>query len=300
MDKVFLFLFVAILFCSCDDFDGEQEIPSYVKFDGFEMVDNPDITPSQTEDMLTSDVRDVWLYVDNIFIGAYPLPCSIPVLKEGKHKIDLRPGVIYNGMNNTREAYPFYTTVIDTLDLVPGKEVEVTRNEIMYDSDKMTIPFLESFEDPYIGFQQADFTNDNPEKMIVISSNDSVRYGASCGAIYYDVNGKNKYISVDSIHCTNTNGVVLELDYHCNVPFEVGIYGKSGSSSTDSYVSAVRITPNHSKGWQKMYVILGKVWGQLGYPSDFRFYLELINQNGISGAYVHIDNVKLIHFPNQY
>lgn len=295
-----ILLVVVSVFAGCNNFDGDQTIPAYIKIEGFDLVENPNLSVPQNDGFLTNEIKDVWVYVDNTFVGAFPLPCSVPVLYEGKHKVDIRPGVLYNGMQGTREAYPFYTTIVDSLELVPGKEVKFTKREIMYNQTKCQFPNLyELFESPYTGFERADVTDDIAERMTVIS-NDSVSYGNACGAIYFSSDGKNKYISIDSVYCTNHNGTVLELDYHSNIPFEVGIYGKNPSSSSYQYVSAMRIIPNAGKGWQKMYILLNKVWSNLSYPNYYRFYFEAVNPDGKINTFIHLDNIKIVHYPNQY
>lgn len=298
--RISILSIIAFMIVSCSNFEGEQEIPAYIKIEGFDLVENPDLNIPQDNGFLSNEIKDVWVYVDNAFIGAFPLPCSVPVLQEGRHKVDIRPGVLYNGMQGTREAYPFYTTIIDSLDLVPGKEVNFTKREVMYDNNKCQFPNLyELFESPYTGFELADVTDGNAEKMNIIS-NDSVLYGNACGAIYFSSEGKNKYISIDSVYCTNHNGTVLELDYHSNIPFEVGIYGKNSSSSSYKYISAMRVTPNAEKGWQKMYILLNKVWSNLGYPNYYRFYFEAVNPDSKANTFIHLDNIKIVHYPNQY
>lgn len=295
-----ILLVVVSVFAGCNNFDGDQTIPAYIKIEGFDLVENPNLSVPQNDGFLTNEIKDVWVYVDNTFVGAFPLPCSVPVLYEGKHKVDIRPGVLYNGMQGTREAYPFYTTIVDSLELVPGKEVKFTKREIMYNQTKCQFPNLyELFESPYTGFELADVTDDIAERMTVIS-NDSVSYGNACGAIYFSSEGKNKYISIDSVYCTNHNGTVLELDYHSNIPFEVGIYGKNSSSSSYQYVSAMRVIPNAGKGWQKMYILLNKVWSNLSYPNYYRFYFEAVNPDGKTNTFIHLDNIKIVHYPNQY
>ncbi len=291
----------AFFFAGCDDFEGDQHIPSYLRVDGFTLVENPNINISQDSGFLSSDIRDVWVYVDNEFIGAFPLPCSVPILKKGQHRVDIRPGVLYNGMHDTREAYPFYTTAVKTIDLVEGEEVAFGDAKIMYNDTYAQFPGLyELFEGPYNNFMLPDTVNGQFVRMNVISNNDSVRYGNSCGAIYFDQEGRNKYISIDSVYCTNKNGTVLELDYHSNIPFEVGIYGRSSSQSAPRYVSAMRVTPSNEKGWQKMYILLNPVWKNLGYPEYYKFYFEAFNPDGKTNTFIHLDNIKIVHYPNQY
>ncbi len=294
----------AFMLSSCDNFKNKQDVPSYIYFEGFYLEENQDFTFSQSEDLLTSDIRDVWVYVDNIYIGAYPLIkkdsscyCSIPILEEGKHKIDIRPGIIYNGMNNMREEYSFYTSYIDTLDLVAGEEIRIGKQPIMYNSDKCSMPFKETFETYFINFQQADVTTEEPQTMTVIR-NDSVKYGSNCGAIYFNEGGKNKYISIDSIYCNNPLGLVLEIDYNSNIPFEIGMYGRSSTAEANKYISAVRLTPPANNQWQKSYIILTKAWDILGYPLNFHIYLEAFNPNNTKNSFVHVDNIKVVHFPN--
>jgi hypothetical protein len=105
-----------------------------------------------------------------------------------------------------------------------------------------------------------------------------------------------KIMSKDSISCSNTSAMILELDYHCNIPFEVGIYGAASSSSAYKYISAMRLNANNDKGWQKVYIILGKVWGYLSYK-PFKLYFEPKNPNNVSNGFVHIDNIKIVHYP---
>ena len=56
-------------------------------------------------------ITDAWVYVDDGLIGAFELPATIPVLAEGKHKLEIRPGIKLNGISSTRAPYPFYQPI---------------------------------------------------------------------------------------------------------------------------------------------------------------------------------------------
>ncbi len=300
LSAIFTTVVLSLLCVSCNDFEGEQEVPSYLRVEGFTLRENPEIAVPQDSGFLSNEISDVWIYVDNKLIGAFPLPCSVPILQKGVHKVDIRPGVLYNGMQGTREAYPFYTTSIKNINLIEGQEVDFSEAEITYNAQYSQISSLELFEEPYNNFMLTDTSNGQLLRMPMCSDPDSVKNGLGCGAIYYDSNGNNKYIIIDSIYCTNKNGTVLELDYHSNIPFEVGLYGRASSASALTYVSVMRMLANEEKGWKKMYILFNKAWGSLDYPEYYRFYFEAFNPDGVSNPYIHIDNVKLVHYPNQY
>lgn len=300
----------AISFNSCDNFEGSQEIPAYIKIDGFKVVGNPNSSYEQGEGFLTSEISDVWVYVDNKFIGAYSFKGEgdslvVPILAKGKHLIELEAGIKYNGMASTREAYKFYTSASDSINLVEGQTTEIPIKEIMYNS-YATFSFLDFFEDSYLHFENCPSTDSTITSCFMSEiSGDSVRYGNHCGAMYMNSGDKEyKVMTKDSITCSNTNAMIMELDYHCNIPFEVGIYGRTSSEANYQYISAMRLKANEKDGWQsnskkgfqKVYIILGKVWGQLSYKT-FHIYFNPKNPDKVNNGYVHIDNIKVIHYP---
>ena len=297
-----LSLIAVLLFSSCDNFEGEQEIPAYIKVSGFNVVANPTYYIEQGEDFLTNDITDVWVYVDDNLLGAYSLPKDgsdlyIPILAEGKHRIDLEPGIKYNGMAATRDYYRFYTYSSDTLDLVAGETYDLGKKDVMYNSSAI-FACTYFFEDSFTHFMNMPTasTIEQPNNFTLIS-NDSVKYGNGCLAMYSGSKDDTyKIMTRDSISCTNTYAMILELDYHANIPFEVGLYGKVSSSAKDQAISVMRLKANNDKDWQKMYIILGKVWKQLDYNA-FQLYFQPFNTNNIANGYVHIDNIKVIHFP---
>lgn len=298
-----LCLLTSLFFASCDNFEGEQEIPSYIEFKGFKVVENPQFNYEQQEGFLTSDITDVWVFVDGKNLGMYSLPkdssgVRIPILKEGRHTIDLEPGVKYNGMAATRDYYRFYTYYTEQVDLKPGQVIDMGVKEVMYNKDRSDISFYYLFENGLSPFESIVSDTTDRNKYFSIIGNDSVKYGNNCLAMY-STTSKDEYkiLSKDSVVCSNTNAMILEIDYHSNIPFEVGIYGRISSTTTRQvYVSAMRLKENDAIGWRKMYIILGKVWSQISYQ-PFKIYFQPFNTKNITNGYIHIDNIKVIHFP---
>lgn len=147
----YLTILVLILFSltivGCDSFDSDQTTPSFVYIKGFKMVENPKINQSSYAGFQTEAITDAWVYVDNKYIGTYVLPCTVPILKEGNHKIDVRPGVKLNGIALTRTEYPFYTFYSEKHDLVAGKTTTIDTIDIMYMDDRTVLALLNFSKD---------------------------------------------------------------------------------------------------------------------------------------------------------
>ena len=45
--------------------------------------------------------------MDDQLIGAFELPATVPILQNGKHRVSMYAGVIYNGISGTRGNYLF-------------------------------------------------------------------------------------------------------------------------------------------------------------------------------------------------
>lgn len=294
---ILLVLIFSINLVSCNDFDGSQEIPAYINVKGFKLVENPDIAQSSVDGFETQDIRDAWVYVDNVYIGTYSLPCKIPILKEGNHKIDIRPGVKLNGIALTRTEYPFYTYYSENNNLVAGKEINIDTINVMYRSDWSVFAVTELFENPYLLFH-TDGTSQDSTKIVKCNNQDTVKWGSYCGAMYLNSNQGTYKVITDSIYCNNYEVMVMEIDYLCNIPFDIGVAGRTSSASAIEYVDAMTLNPNSTKGWQKVYVVLGKVWSLLSYPNYLQVYLSPQKKDGVTNGWVYIDNVKIIHKPN--
>jgi len=290
-----LFLFTIV---GCDNFDSDQTTPSFVYVKGFNLVENPNITQSSIEGFQTESIQDAWVYVDNKYIGTYVLPCNIPILEEGNHKIDIRPGVKLNGIALTRTEYPFYTYYSETHNLQAGHTTVIDTIDIKYVDQYTVFGLSELFESPYLNFTTDGFSSDT-NRLVKCNNKDTVRWGQYCGAMYLNPNQNLYRIISDSIYCNNYSSLILEIDYWCNIPFEIGITGKPSSAAADQYISAMILKSNQDKGWQKVYIVLGKVWSQLSYPNNFKIYFTPQREEGMDNGWIYIDNVKVIHNPNK-
>ena len=314
--KISCLFILTVLLYGCDEYKGEQTMPSYIRVKGFKVVANQDLNSQyvQKDGFLSSDIPDVCVYVtsgnEQKSLGAYSFAKDssgvvVPILEKGKHLIELHPGIKYNGMASTREYYQFYTYWQDTVDLQEGKIVDIDTMTVMYNSYAV-MNNVYMFEDNFCPFSADTYIDSNiqgPDMQII--SGDSVAYGNRCGAFYSNSSADDyKIISLDSVVCSNHNAMILEMDYHSNISFNIGLYGSVSAESKSYYIPCMRIyandnpvyLPSDKRNWKKMYIILGKVWQQLEYR-PFKIWLQPVNDKNQKNGFVHIDNIKIVHFP---
>ncbi|MCX6350385.1 MAG: hypothetical protein NTX03_00815 [Bacteroidetes bacterium] len=131
-------LILLLLLSSCAK-QKEEEVPSYIH------VEKGSFTPGN---MLHEDsslkIPDVWLTVNNQFIGAFEMPVTAPVLQTGKSKIYMRAGVKENGIAATRSIYPFYKPYI--IDTTIDRRKTITLNPVWSYIDNPNFGMKEGFE----------------------------------------------------------------------------------------------------------------------------------------------------------
>lgn len=295
---IFFAFILSLSIVSCDNFEGDQETPSFIYIEGFNMVENPLIALSSVEGFQTANITDAWVYVDNKYIGTYSLPCEVPILQEGNHKIEIKPGIKINGISLTRSDYPFYTSYVKTHNLVPLKTDTIGIIDFTYREDWSTFGLVELFEGSSIAFSTEGLLQDT-NKLVKCSDPDTVKYGAYCGAMYFKSSDFSYRVISDTIYCNNKSTIVLEIDYWCNIPFGIGMMGKASSAAQNQYLSVMTLNPNEGKGWQKVYIVLGKVWQQLSYPEKFKVFFTPLKKQGVENGWIYIDNIKVVHLPNK-
>ena len=92
-------------------------LPTWVIISKFSLEDNPTLS----EGVLTENITDGWVYVNDKFIGVFELPCKLPVLQEGQNlKIAVYPTVRMNGISATKVQHPYLDPHVAYLNFVSG------------------------------------------------------------------------------------------------------------------------------------------------------------------------------------
>lgn len=288
----FVFFCLLLSLSACDWINPEETIPAYVE------IAAPSLTTSVGQGTNSAKITEVWVFVDNEFSGAFPIPARVPVLKSGEVTVRVEAGIRENGLRSTPDIYPFYTPFEETVNLVANETVKIAP-EITYRTNSQ-LAFIEPFEGGGSIFQTV-VTGTAASRMRI---NETQPFeGLGSGEILLTTSDPFVEIATSPRYrdlLSNGNVVYVEMDYLSDVPLSVGILAyRSGQEDPVAFTYQAGFNP--SETWNKIYFNLTPVIFssnaeefqivlRAGLPlgEDFTFTQET--------GRVWLDNIKLIHF----
>ena len=286
-------LLLLMIASSCEKFEGSQTIPSYIRIDSFNLVDNPLIE----EGPLTMNISDVWVYVDDQIIGAFELPAVVPVLVEGKHKLTLFPGIKYNGIAGTRGPYKFLDPdIIDNFEFVIDN-ITVSIPSTEYNTNSHFV-WLEDFEDGTISLKP--MPESDTSLQIINYNPPHHKYGSKSGVGY--LNDDYRLLMVSTMDEDYYGGFVLpstgahvflEMEYNTNNILTVGLIVRQIGVEIKTHPIIV-LYPTDEK-WKKIYINLTPTVSSNSYADYFYVFVRAEKESSVDEAIIILDNFKLIY-----
>ena len=280
---ILLFLSTILSFTACDIINPSEKIPAYLHIDSFNLKGRYDSVGS-----LSHSITDVWVIVDNEFIGTFELPANIPILKEGIHKITLKAGIKENGISNTRLPYPFYAGYVANIDLEPNK-TDTINPAIYYIASSYKMPLNEDFEDPVFGFKKSDISN------IPLESTDQKGFVFEGGySMLAKMVNKNDIFQIESTvlyPLPRGRAIFMELNYKTNILLKVGYYAVSSSQTYQHLV----LNLNPTTTWKKIYINYG---GEIDFEPQtyyFTLFIGAFKSTESDTSVIQLDNIKLLY-----
>lgn len=273
------------MFTSCEVFNPEEQIPSYIH------IDKIDLTTNTEEGTNSSKITDAWVYVDDQLIGAFELPATIPILFSGTHNVVIKPGIKVDGISATRAVYPFYKPYSASINLVPDSSITI--NPTLTYNSFTVFEWKEAFEDGGISIAKTLFSDTTIEKT---SDTSKIFHdeGSYSGIVHLDATHEFfQGVSLNSfILPTGDAPVFLEMNYKTDALIKVGLYANSSSSVMKLDVLYI----NKSANWNKIYINLNSAIARAtNNPSDFQVCIEMQEDADASSAEILFDNIKLVH-----
>jgi hypothetical protein len=269
---------------SCEKFSGDQTIPAYISIDSIYLQ-----TDFETEGTTSQNITDAWVYVDENLVGTFQMPCHFPVLYKGVHDVTILSGIKRNGIASTRTTYPFYASIVKTVNLVPDSTVNIGVVKTTYMSTTKFL-WMESFEDISISLD----TTKNSKAALHLTEEDSplTFEGKHSGMIKLDTSKNFFELSTHNYYKIPSAPVYLEMNFNTNNTFQVGVI----VYTTDYLIyqtPVLNLAPTSNK-WKKIYIDLTTTLNSYLNSTNFRVYLGGYKDSSVADAVILFDNFKLV------
>lgn len=276
-------LIALLLLFSCKEEELQAEIPAYLEISEFSVL--------QDSNIVSDNVKDVWVYVDDQLQGVFELPTSIPIQKTNrKIKLTIAAGIFKNALSNQRAIYPFYESYNVDTTLIAEKVYTINPTVNYRSNTEFDEPWSgEDFESG-INFEHK-FTSDTV--FIRETDPEKVFNGIASGAAYLEP-GMDFFEASTPIFGSNeiprgTAPVYLELDYRCSHDIVISVYVNNNSQQ----FSVVNLRARAD--WNKAYIELASVFSTLFDAFNYSIAIGYAKPTQDEG-YLVVDDIKLLHF----
>ena len=267
--KIFIFLFI---FISCEK---DDKIPSYLK------VNNVNLNYNQNFGSITENITDVWVYIEDNLQGVYEIPVEFPVLDEGIKNIRLKAGIKANGIASTRIQYPFYSSFLDTINLVKDETIEIFP----------TFSYNDAFNAIIEDFENSGTTVDSTissEIDFTIVNEDENKY-AFAEIVSPLINFE---IATQDLTLPQQGApVYLELDYKSSTEFLVGMY----INYPQDVVKSELVWVTSKQDWNKIYINLTQTVSESIGAQSFKVFINMRRNDPSSNEEISLDNIKVLY-----
>ena len=267
--KIFIFFFI---FISCEK---DDKIPSYLK------VNNVNLNYNQNFGSITENITDVWVYIEDNLQGVYEIPVEFPVLEEGIKNIRVKAGIKANGIASTRIQYPFYSSFLDTIDLLKDETIEIFP----------TFSYNDAFDAIIEDFENSGTTVDSTissEIDFTIVNEDENKY-AFAEIISPLINFE---IATQDLTLPQQGApVYLELDYKSSTEFLVGMY----INYPQDVVKSELVWVTSKQDWNKIYINLTQTVSESIGAQSFKVFINMRRNDPSSNEEISLDNIKVLY-----
>jgi hypothetical protein len=267
------------LVAGCKLFDRTEEIPSYLR------INSVNFNSFSNQGSSSHQITDVWVFMDDELIGAFEVPCTIPILEEGSHRFLIRAGIKMNGTSTTRAIYPSYKGWDSTFTINRGQVVSVTPWFQYFPATDFV--WLENFDEPGLSFTDSGAIVQNVFHLT--QSPTEVFEGARSGYAKLDTDSNDLFIRSQFFTglYPAPSFVYMELNYRCDQPFSVGIMTRQYE-----YRNVATISPRSN--WGKIYINLTDAVNQAPSSTGYAFYITQRLPGDVSESYLYLDNIKVV------
>ena len=287
----FVFLKIIIIYIVCTNIKCTQDltatIPSYITIETFDYDGNTHHSTPYPNTHNSTNITDVWITMNGQALGAFEIPCKIPILDSGSHSFIMYPGIKVNGIAGNRIKYPFYRTFTTDTIIVKDETITISPttsyiNQVVLDLNPEG-QFELAGNGTILEASSISDTNAIIQDQVVFQGNKSA-------AIYLD--SINSYFDIRNIEPLDLKlNTFLEVNFKSNIRFNVGLIIINNSEMEEK---KELIQLYATENWKKIYLDLTPLISMGNMFSQFKIYFEgYYDETHIHNA-VYLDNIKLI------
>lgn len=236
MKNLIFLLFLASL-VSCTKSQFKQLDPAFIVVDGI------DVLRSNSNPEPLHAIEDLWVFVDEIYLGTFPVPIDIPVLNEGTGKrIKIFPGIREFGIRSRPEIYTLMEPYTLQTELDPGEYYSI--KPMFKYKQNISSSFFEDFENGNLFSMDLDQDKSNHITRTSLDAQD----GRFSGMILNDAQHTLTEIATSGIKISPA--AFLELSFKSSQDFNIGVQLISGAQPVKNYFLVLKA----SAVWKKIYI----------------------------------------------
>lgn len=278
--------FILMLCCisACDIANPVEALPTYLKIERFEFSTSP------KQGTASEQITDVWVFVNDLSLGIYELPATIPSLDVGNQNVTIFPVIRENGVRSTPIIYPFYNRFETNVDLIVGETVTIQPTTT------------------YVNNAIFELVEDFNSTGHLLSGGDAnaVTVVDGFGEILLGTEATIEFTSTRTLldlPINNGLAVFVEFDYKTNVEFEVGLVGLDPSTTNPVNSTIYNVVLCPINRWNKIYINMQELLAVSQLPGYKLAFRASTNDTGCGivtndTPAVSIDNIKFIRLTN--
>lgn len=283
--QCFFVILATICLFGCDIINPDEPKASFIRIDTILVETDPFIQGSNS-----ANISDAWIFADQNLIGAFELPCQVPVLLEGNTEILIGAGIQINGISGLRSPYSFYRLWEGEAELIGGETTTLSPKVTYFDSLNFVINA--NFDDISGNIMEATTASDTT---VLLNNEPGVPFEGN-GCFQMQLLRDSGYVEFQTLSTLDLPkqgaNVYAEMDYKTSHQMTVALAAYYPASATRRSV-VVNLRP--SENWNKIYLNLTEnVSRELG-AVNYRLYFYSFKPAGSGDLNLLIDNLKIIY-----
>ena len=282
---IILYSILILSISSCDIINPSEEIPAYLEVNPFTFTAQVDQGTQESE------IRDVWIILNNNTLGVFELPLKLPVLDLGEGTLTLYPGIRENGINNNPQINPFMKPFEIDVNFVEMETVLV--NPVT--SYELDVQFrtIDDFE----GSTQLNLEEDGNDSSKVLITLDNPFEGGGSGIISLNDSVPILETGLNILFSdlpTTGQPVYLEVHFKGNVDFNFGLKRYKGINiPSKDFFLGIR---SEEDVWKKIYINLRDPLAKGDFDSYQILLAAVHDQANGDESLLFLDNLKIMHY----